>query len=576
MERGRAAGPPVRAGEFVRRVGSVLLLDGKPFRFHGNNVYYNQADIVYGRAAGVAETFDKMAALGMTVVRANAHNDHPPSSDPAAIQTEPGVLVESSLVALDRSIAMARERGLRLILKLTNNWEAYGGIRRYVQWHLGRAPQQNEWGLFYTEERIRGWYKSYARAIIERRNTVTGVLYRDEPAILAWELGNELRNPSAGRADALVAWHAEMAAYIKSIDANHLIADGGEGFDDDASLYAGLSNRYAVAGSEGCSYHRLARIPEIDMLSYHLYPSSWQLNEGADTELFIRRHEEIARGNGKVAYLGEYGKRAPDAERAGVFDRWLRSAVDVEASSGVMVWQLINDSKNDSEGYQVYCPQHSVSCGLMQSYSERLAASPALVSAASFRAGGIAAGSLATMFLPKALGDAASLRVTVGGREAATFLLSPSQINFLVPAETPDGGNVVRVMRGSEVAASAVMTIARSAPGVFMVDGKAVGQAVIVDAAGGRRDQSLFDAVLEIPRGGSAVLVLYGTGLRGAREWSATIGGRPAEVAYVGPQPEFAGLDQINVAVPEGVTGVVEVVLRADGDAANAVTVAIK
>jgi len=144
MERGRAAGPPVRAGEFVRRAGSVLLLDGKPFRFHGNNVYYNQADIVYGRTAGVAETFDKMAALGMTVVRANAHNDHPPTSDPAAIQTDPGVLVESSLVALDRSIAMARERGLRLILKLTNNWEAYGGIRRYVQWHLGRAPQQNE------------------------------------------------------------------------------------------------------------------------------------------------------------------------------------------------------------------------------------------------------------------------------------------------------------------------------------------------------------------------------------------------------------------------------------------------
>ena len=77
-------------------------------------------------------------------------------------------------------------------------------------------------------------------------------------------------------------------------------------------------------------------------------------------------------------------------------------------------------------------------------------------------------------------------------------------------------------------------------------------------------------------RGGSAVLVLYGTGLRGAREWSATIGGRVAAVTYAGPQGEFAGLDQINVVVPEGVTGVVDVVVRANGETANAVKVEIK
>lgn len=326
----------------------MLLLDGKPFRFHGNNVYYNQADLVYGREAGVAETFDKMAALGMTVVRGNAHNDHPAALDPAAIQTEPGVLVESSLVALDRSIAMARERGLRLILRFTNNWADYGGIRRYVEWHLGRAPQQKEWGLFYTEERIRGWYKSYARAIIERWNTVTGVRYRDEPTILAWELGNELRNPSAGRADELVAWHAEMAAFVRSIDPNHLIADGGEGFDD---------------AREGCSFSRLAKIPELDMLSYHLYPSSWKLNDGEDAEAFIRWREGTAREHGKVAYLGEYGKVAADAERAVVFERWLRCA---ENSAGAVLWHLVNDDKGDREGFAVYCPRDVASCEVLK------------------------------------------------------------------------------------------------------------------------------------------------------------------------------------------------------------------
>ena len=112
----------------------------------------------------------------------------------------------------------------------------YGGIRRYVAWQLGRVPVQSEWGLFYTSDTIKTWFKNYVRMIIERTNTVTGIAYRDEPAILAWELGNELRNPSVGGADALVQWTGEMATYIKQLDANHLVADGGEGFDDDAEL----------------------------------------------------------------------------------------------------------------------------------------------------------------------------------------------------------------------------------------------------------------------------------------------------------------------------------------------------
>ena len=113
--------PPIKSGEFVRRVGSVLTLGGKPFRFNGNNLYYNQADLVYGRLAGVEETLDKMSALGMNVVRSNAHNDNVQSSDPASIQLQPGVYSESSLVALDRSIALTKSRNIRLILKLTNN-----------------------------------------------------------------------------------------------------------------------------------------------------------------------------------------------------------------------------------------------------------------------------------------------------------------------------------------------------------------------------------------------------------------------------------------------------------------------
>lgn len=350
--------PPIRDGEYVRRNGSTLTLAGQPFRFLGNNVYFNQADIVYHGPVPIEETFDKMAALGLTVARCNAHNDNDPAKDPAAIQLAPGVYNEQSLIALDQSIALARARNIRLILKFTNYWEAYGGIRRYVAWHLNRTPTPAETALFYTEPRIQSWFFDYIRTIIDRRNTVTGVTYRNEPAILAWELANELRNP--GDADSLLRWTAETAAFIRQQDANHLIADGGEGFDDDRTLYTGLSNRYAVSGADGGSFHRLVEIPDIDMGSYHLYPTAWNMNDYADAELYIRRHDEIAARAGKVAYMGEFGKPAEDAPRAEIFKNWLQTA------NLALLWHLIPDTKPDHENYHVYYPAHTATCDLLR------------------------------------------------------------------------------------------------------------------------------------------------------------------------------------------------------------------
>jgi hypothetical protein len=53
---------------------------------------------------------------------------------------------------------------------------------------------------------------------LSRKNTITGVAYKDDKAILAWQFGNEMQ-------DATDAWVAEMAAFIKSLDPNHLVAE---------------------------------------------------------------------------------------------------------------------------------------------------------------------------------------------------------------------------------------------------------------------------------------------------------------------------------------------------------------
>ena len=47
--------------DFVRRTGSTLTIDGLPYRFHGNNVYFNQSQIAYGNAAAVEEVYDNLS-----------------------------------------------------------------------------------------------------------------------------------------------------------------------------------------------------------------------------------------------------------------------------------------------------------------------------------------------------------------------------------------------------------------------------------------------------------------------------------------------------------------------------------
>jgi uncharacterized protein (TIGR03437 family) len=76
-------------------------------------------------------------------------------------------------------------------------------------------------------------------------------------------------------------------------------------------------------------------------------------------------------------------------------------------------------------------------------------------------------------------------------------------------------------------------------------------------------------------------LSLFGTGIRNRSSLSnvtVTINGISVPVLYAGPQPEFPGLDQVNVALTLNLRGSGEtnVVLMVDGQTSNPVTVNLK
>ena len=80
---------------------------------------------------------------------------------------------------------------------------------------------------------------------------------------------------------------------------------------------------------------------------------------------------------------------------------------------------------------------------------------------------------------------------------------------------------------------------------------------------------------------GEVVVTLYGTGWRkraNAEDVRVSIGGVDAAVLFSGAQPEFPGLDQINVRVPPELRGrgQVEIAVNVSGRAANVVTMHVR
>ncbi len=352
--------PPLPAIEgFIARAGGQLVDGrGQPYRALGANLYYLQQLFSYALQSGderlaapALAALDEAVCLGMPVVRINAFND---SSDTASIRRQPGVYREEGLRGLDRAVSEARRRGLRLILVLANNHPAYGGLPAYASWAGGgKGPED-----FFADPVMQGYWKDYASHLLERLNPDTGLRYRDEPAVLAWEIANELRCPSCRGTTRGVDTIAALARHLRAAGARQLIADGGEGFDDAYEQYLGISNRYAVRGDEGMSFSSLAHLPELDMLSYHLYPAPWGLNAALDSAIWIARHQAIARDGGKVAYLGEFGHRRPadrDRGRAAIYDRWLGQLFrDLDGSLGLL-WQIIPAARRPAhdDGYGV-------------------------------------------------------------------------------------------------------------------------------------------------------------------------------------------------------------------------------
>lgn len=179
---------------------------------------------------------------------------------------------------------------------------------------------------------------------------------------------------------------------------------------------------------------------------------------------------------------------------------------------------------------------------------------------------------------------------------ALLYYASPAQMNVLLPSDLKSGRATMTVQTQTGLSAITTISIAQVGPGFFSADasgtGVAAGSALRVSADGEQTElpisscsgQPLSCTAIPIDLGtdsDTVYLSLYGTGIRGRSTLAAVtaaIGGRASNVSYAGAQPQFPGLDQVNLQISPKLAGrgSVNVVLKVDGIAANVVTVAIQ
>jgi uncharacterized protein (TIGR03437 family) len=79
-----------------------------------------------------------------------------------------------------------------------------------------------------------------------------------------------------------------------------------------------------------------------------------------------------------------------------------------------------------------------------------------------------------------------NVTLTVAGRHAQLFYVSPTQINFHLPADAPHGPAEVSITNHDGFETRGVVHVARVAPGIFASGGNGAGEALALDAATGR------------------------------------------------------------------------------------------
>jgi mannan endo-1,4-beta-mannosidase len=333
--------PAKAEGGFIGTSGTRFILDGKPFFVAGVNNHY----LTFGSAREVTRVLDDAVAMHANVVRTfiqpvigSPDGSTVPTiwnwkkkADASDLGVN-GVYMlywdtardrmgindgPDGLQRLDFLVAEARKRDLRLIIAFLDFWAYTGGAQQMRAWYGSHDKNT----FFFTDPRTKRDYMRWVRDVLTRTNSITGIRYKDDPTIFAWELMNE---PNIRPESLYRSWIEEMAGYVKSIDPNHLVSSG----------HANVSNKLSDIS-----------IPTLDFGTWHGYPLYHKLTP-ARFDRLITEFCEIGQRHHKPVLLEEFGFARSNRDQAEVYRMWLKTIHNNPDCAGWLIWRLV--SRQDS------------------------------------------------------------------------------------------------------------------------------------------------------------------------------------------------------------------------------------
>ncbi|KAK0747778.1 glycoside hydrolase superfamily [Apiosordaria backusii] len=319
----------------VVRNGSVLMLDNKPWKAVGANVYWLGLDenvtpppgspyyaplhASYPSPGRITQIMSIINAMGGTMIR--SHTLGVSVGNPLSLWPSPNQTNPEAFTPIDWAVYQARVYGLRLMVPLVDNFDYYhGGKYTFLRWagfNLSRSgdernPQVQE---FYNNPKVVDLFKRYIESLLTHRNPYTNLTYAEDPTIFAIETGNELCGPVWGDMDVPTEWVRDIGRFVKGLAPGKLFVDGTYGV-----------NRTHFG------------VEEVDIFSNHYYPVS-------TTKL--QRDLEALASVDKPYFAGEYGWLGNAATADASLPAWYREIERNPKVMGDTFWSLFGHNVPD-------------------------------------------------------------------------------------------------------------------------------------------------------------------------------------------------------------------------------------
>jgi hypothetical protein len=301
------------AGDFVSRADAALTITGIGRRFAGIGVSWLgllQAGPGTPRMPTTYETkdvLDTVHAMASGYIRSVSLGAS--AGCPACLVPSMGQINQDALSHIDLVLRQARDDGIKIIIPLSGSLSACPGegppdpvagfACALARWRHLDGP------AFYTDAGVRAEFAAHVTRLLNHLNPLTGLAYKDDPTIMAWE---NCDGCGAGMDPSKLAdWTEFLGRTLRATGARQLYENG---------AFAGR-----LGNGAGAIPAALVALPTVDILGDRVMPGVDPSGSGVAAAV-----QRVTRAN-RVYLIDAYGWTPAQFATEDAFEAFLQSVI---------------------------------------------------------------------------------------------------------------------------------------------------------------------------------------------------------------------------------------------------------